>query len=138
MNRTDKLHAAALEARLERSLRNQVRAPKLDGRFDAAVWARIEAENSPAIAPPTRASLASRWMLITNVVGALVTVALVIYFGLDVFASSEVAVAMPEVSPGLVEKLIASLSWPVTIASLLVGLMVTPLGRRLRAELELG
>ena len=33
-----------VEARLERSLRNQVRVPKLDGRFDAAVWARIEAE----------------------------------------------------------------------------------------------
>ena len=37
-----------IEARLERSLRNQVRAPKLDGRFDAAVWARIESEKSAA------------------------------------------------------------------------------------------
>lgn len=136
MNPSDKLHAAAIEARLERSLRNQVRVPKLDRRFDAAVWARIEAEESRATAPAARASLASRWMMITNAVGVLVTVMLVIYFGLQVFEVGDLAaaVSVPDVSPGLVEKFVDAIRGPVTFLSLAVGLMFTPLGRRLRAE----
>jgi hypothetical protein len=122
-----------VEARLERSLRNQVRVPKLDGRFDAAVWARIEGEQVRAVAPVVR-SAASRWMFATNVVGALITVALVIYFGMQAFAGEGVSVPVPEVSTGLVERLITLLTWPMTILAFATGIMFTPLGRRLRAE----
>jgi hypothetical protein len=130
MNRT---HSSQVEARLERSLRNQVRVPKLDGRFDAAVWARIEAEKVKAVAPVAR-SAASRWMFATNVIGALITVALVIYFGAQVFAADGVSVPVPAVSTGLVERMITLLVWPMTILALATGIMFTPLGRRLRAE----
>jgi hypothetical protein len=122
-----------VEARLERSLRNQVRVPKLDGRFDAGVWARIEAEKVKAVAPVVR-STASRWMFATNVVGALITVALVIYFGVQTFAGDGVSVPVPVVSTGLVERLSTLLTWPMTILALATGIMFTPLGRRLRAE----
>jgi hypothetical protein len=122
-----------VEARLERSLRNQVRVPKLDGRFDAAVWARIEAEKVKAVAPVAR-NAASRWMFATNVVGALITVALVIYFGVQAFAGDGVSVPVPVVSTGLVERLSTLLTWPMTILALATGIMFTPLGRRLRAE----
>lgn len=122
-----------VEARLERSLRSQVRVPKLDGRFDAAVWARIEADKVKAVAPAVR-SAASRWMFATNVVGALITVALVIYFGVQAFAGDGVSVPVPVVSTGLVERMIPLLMWPMTILALATGIMFTPLGRRLRAE----
>jgi hypothetical protein len=126
--------ARDVEARLERSLRNQVRVPKLDGRFDAAVWARIDADKVKAVAPPVVRDAASRWMFATNVVGALVTVALVIYFGVQTFAGNGVSVPVPVLSTGLVERLIALLTWPMTILALATGIMFTPLGRRLRAE----
>ena len=122
-----------VEARLERSLRNQVRVPKLDGRFDAAVWARIEAEKVKVVAPMVR-NAASRWMFATNAVGALITVALVIYFGVQAFAGDGVSVPVPVVSTGLVERLSTLLTWPMTILALATGIMFTPLGRRLRAE----
>ena len=122
-----------VEARLERSLRSQVRVPKLDGRFDAGVWARIEAEKAKAVAPVVR-SAASRWMFATNVLGALITVALVIYFGVQTFAGDVVSVPVPVVSTGLVERLSTLLTWPMTILALATGIMFTPLGRRLRAE----
>ena len=122
-----------VEARLERSLRNQVRVPKLDGRFDAAVWARIEAEKVKAVAPVVR-NAASRWMFATNVVGALITVALVVYFGVQAFTGAGVSLPVPEVSTGLVERAVTLLMWPMTILALATGIMFTPLGRRLRAE----
>ena len=122
-----------VEARLERSLRSQVRVPKLDGRFDAAVWARIEAEKAKAVAPPVRSAV-SRWMFATNVIGALTAVALVIYFGVQAFTGDGVSVPVPVVSTGLVERMITLLVWPMTILALATGIMFTPLGRRLRAE----
>jgi hypothetical protein len=121
-----------VEARLERSLRNQVRAPRLDGRFDAAVWSRIEAANSRAAVPAARGA-ASRWMFATNVVGALITVALVVYFGARAFTGDGM-LPVPTVSTGLVEHLVTLLTWPITIVALATGIMFTPLGRRLRAE----
>jgi hypothetical protein len=124
-----------IEARLERSLRNQVRAPRLDGRFDAAVWARIESAKAMAATPALPAkSPASRWLFAINVVGAMVAAALVAMFGLQAFAGIEVNVAMPAVSPGFVESAVTAMIWPVTIIALGTGLMFTSLGRRLRAE----
>ena len=111
-----------IEARLERSLRNQIRAPKLDGGFDAAVWARIESAKASAAAPAMPAkSAASRWLFAVNVAGVLVAVALVAMFG-------------PQVSQGFVERAVAAMIWPVTILALGFGMTFTSLGRRLRAE----
>jgi hypothetical protein len=129
MNKSD------IEARLERSLRNQVRVPKLDGRFDAAVWAQIEGAHASAAAPAVPAkSAASRWLFAINVAGALVAVALVIMFGSQAFSGVEVDVAIPQVSQGFVERAVAVMIWPVTILALGFGMTFTSLGRRLRAE----
>jgi len=130
-SRTDEI-----ESRLERSLRKQVRAPKLDGRFDAAVWARVAASAAPAAA--TRRSSMPRWLIASNVLGVLVAVALLVIVGMNVGPQSlsgvEVEVALPQVPPGFVERLVAALLWSITGVALLFGLMYTKLGRRLRAE----
>lgn len=129
------MNKSEIEARLERSLRNQIRAPKLDGRFEAAVWAQIESAKASAAAPalPARTA-ASRWLFAINVVGTLVAVALVAMFGLQAFAGAEVNVALPQVSQGFVERAVMAMIWPVTILALGFGLMFTSVGRRLRAE----
>ena len=134
MNPSSKKNAQ-IEARLERSLRNQVRAPRLDGRFDAAVWAQIEKATASAAVPAVPAkTAASRWLFAINVVGALVAVALVITFGLQGFSGAEVNVALPQVPQGFVERAVMAMVWPVTILALCFGLMFTSMGRRLRAE----
>ena len=131
------MNKSEIEARLERSLRNQIKAPKLDGRFDAGVWAQIESLKASAAAPamPVK-SAASRWLFAINVAGVLVAVALVAMFGLKAFAGADVSVAvpMPQVPQGFVERLVAAMIWPVTILALGFGMMFTSIGRRLRAE----
>ena len=124
-----------VEANLERSLRNQVRVPKLDGRFDAAVWARIEAATASAAAPaPRQRSAASRWLFVSNLVGITVTIVLVGFFGLQSLSGVEITVALPTVSPGLVERIVPMIIWPVTLIALAFGMMFTSFGRRLRSE----
>ncbi len=124
-----------VEARLERSLRNQVRAPKLDGGFDAAVWAQIEKATASAAAPAVPAkSAASRWLFAVNVIGALVAVVLVVMFGAQGLSGAEVNVAIPQVPQGFVESAVKAMVWPVTILALGFGMMFTSMGRRLRAE----
>jgi hypothetical protein len=125
-----------IEARLERSLRNQVRAPKLDGAFDSAVWARIEKVAAPRAVPTPRAM--PRWLVASNAIGVLVAIALVIFVGGEAVSGVDIAVdagiELPSVAPGLVERVITALMWPVTGVALLVGLNFTGIGRRLRAE----
>jgi hypothetical protein len=129
------MNKSAIEARLERSLRNQVRAPKLDGRFDAAVWAQIESARASAAAPAMPAkSVASRWLFAINVAGTLVAVALVAIFGAQAFTGAEVNVSLPQVSQGFVDRAVVAMIWPVTLLALGVGMMFTSMGRRLRAE----
>ena len=48
------------EVALEKSLRKQVPMPRLDARFNAAVWQRIAAAEAPARMRPARTS---RWLL---------------------------------------------------------------------------
>ncbi len=125
-----------IEARLERSLRNQVRAPKLDGSFDAAVWARIEKSAAPKAVPMQRRM--PRWLVASNAIGVLVAIALVVFVGGEALSGIEsgfqMPVALTQVEPGLVERAIKSLSWPIAGIALLVGLNFTGIGRRLRAE----
>jgi|SRR5688572_11605717 len=124
-----------IEARLERSLRNQVRAPKLDGRFDAAVWARIESASATAAVPAAgRRTGASRWLFLSNVIGVVVAIVLVGFFGVQSLSGVELYVALPQVSSGLVERVVTAIIWPVTGISIAVGMMFTSFGRRLRSE----
>ena len=124
-----------IEARLERSLRSQVRAPKLDGRFDATVWARIESASATAAVPVARPrSGASRWLFLSNVIGIVIAIVLVGFFGVQSLTGVEVNMALPNVSPGLVERVVTAIIWPVTLIALAFGMMFTSFGRRLRSE----
>jgi cytochrome c-type biogenesis protein CcmH/NrfG len=131
-----------IEAALERSLRRKVAAPQLDGRFDAAVWSRIEAEEQRA--PKSRGAAAvpasARWLFISNVIGAAVAFVLIAYFGVQSFGSVEVptmsvpTLSVPAISASAMDQFISVLVWSVTGASLAIALMCTSVGRRLRAE----
>jgi len=137
---TQKLH---IEAALERSLRKQVKAPQLDGRFDAAVWSRIDAAAQRAPAPAERiaapASASARWLFVINVMGAAVALVLVVYFGAQSLASVEVnvpTVSVPQISATTMERVSGMAVQAVTAASLIFALMFTSLGRRLRSGLQ--
>ena len=129
----DPMNSKGIEARLERSLRNQVRAPRLDKRFDAAVWARIDAQKSPAAR--TRPT-ASSWWFVFNGIGIGVAFVLLCVFGLQSLTDLEPHVALPEVAvaPATMAQIVEIAAQAITFAALLFGLMFTPLGRRLRAE----
>jgi hypothetical protein len=127
-----------IEARLHRSLIGQLRVPQLDRKFDAGVWARIEAEESARMSlasPVVRESRASRWLLASNVIGLTVAASLVVVFCLRLFSSADAANALPEVSVEQSRQIADIVTWTVTGASMLFGLMFTPLGRWLRSEL---
>jgi len=129
---------AEIEAALESSLRNQVKVPRLDGRFDAAVWARIAREESRTatspIAPKASASTA-RWLGIINVAG-LVTVAIVMWiYGAPMLAGADSAVSWTALSAATQERIVEGVSMGLAAAALVFGMMFTPWGRRLRAEL---
>lgn len=133
MNRNVKTRA--VEARLHRSLMSQVRVPQLDRRFDAGVWARIEAQEqaqASAAQPVSRKSNSERWLLASNIVGIAVAAVLVVFFGLRMFSSVELSV--PEVSTAQGKQIADLVTWVVTAVSLAVGVMFTPVGRWLRAE----
>lgn len=134
-----------IEARLDRSLASQLRVPKLDRRFDAGVWARIEAEQraqQPAVAPTrapvaTPANDAQRWLFASNVAGFIVAAILVAYFGMRMLggvAAELPAVSVPSLSHEQTDATIKLISWGFTALALAFGLMFTPLGRRLRSE----
>jgi hypothetical protein len=136
-------HKLDIEARLERSLVNQVKAPQLGRKFDAAVWARIEAEAQGATNPvsmrKSSPSKSARWFLGLNAIGMAVTVALVVVFGFQSFA--DVSMNVPTLNVPTVDvsaattKQIASIAGQlIAFASLGFGLMFTRFGRWLRAE----
>ena len=128
-----------IETRLERSLVNQVKAPKLGKKFDASVWARIEAESqratNPVLAQPkSSASASARWLLISNAIGVFVTVLLVVVFGMQSFTDVSLSVPTVEVSAATRSQIYEYAGLAITVASLVFGLLFTPVGRRLRAE----
>src|SRR5690348_16533876 len=95
-----------IEARLDRSLSNQIAVPRLDERFDAGVWARIAAEEAKetAVAAPVtstwsaRAERASRWLAVTNTIGIAMTVGVALYFVLRTYGGIELPVSRVEMS----------------------------------------
>ena len=137
MNRSDK--SREVEARLHRSLVNQVRVPQLDRRFDASVWARIDAQEQAqaqavAVRPVARKSGAEKWLLTSNVVGIAIAAVLVVFFGLSMFGNANVEVSLPNFSAAEGRQAADIITWAVTIAALAFGVMFTPVGRWLRAE----
>ncbi len=147
MNRESKIQAREIEARLDRSLENQVKVPRLDQRFDAAVWARIEAEETKATNPvaatrPSRAVRASRWLAITNSIGIAVTLGIAAYFALRAFGGIDASVdlgvdlpvSMPVIPETMVTQIVTVLGQVLGIGALAFGLSLTPFGRRIRAS----
>jgi hypothetical protein len=124
-----------IEARLERSLRNQVRAPRLGQRFDAAVWARIEAQSMRAPAPVAKSA---RVMFVINGIGIGVAFLLLAVFGLPSLSGVDATVTLPAVA-------VPEAAWEqgmkigaqvISFAAIGFGLMFTATGRRLRQELR--
>jgi len=127
-----------IEARLDRSLENQIAAPQLGKRFDAAVWSRIEAESAPATNPVSKARGAnfSRWLFISNLVGASVAAILAIDFALRMFGGIDLGinVSMPQIPADITPHLITAGEYLVSIVAIGFGLALTPFGRRLRSQ----
>ena len=136
MKRAPESKSGEIEARLHRSLTSQVRAPRLDGRFDAAVWARIEAERQAAarVVPPT--SAAATWLRAGNVAGMIVAVILAAYFGLRSLIGVDIEVPAPQLSLQLSEAMQRFVGWGIAAATIIFGLMLTPMGQRLRTMLR--
>ena len=142
MNGKNVIDRTRIESRLDRSLQNQIKVPTLGKAFDAAVWARIEAEESRAtnpVATRSRAERASRWLAITNVVGVSATLVVALYFAMGALGGVErpavdLGVSMPVLSDEMVGKSVAMLGQALGFAALLFGLSFTSIGRRLRAS----
>jgi len=127
-----------IEATLDRSLGNQVKAPRLDLRFDAAVWARIEAAEQRAASPVqvgSRAPSSARWLFVINAIGIAVAAVLVVIFGFEPFADVSVNVPTPAISAAVKGPVVMMGAQAFAIVAVVIGVMFTPLGRRLRAEL---
>jgi len=134
-----------IEARLDRSLQNQLQAPRLDRRFDAAVWARIAREEATARgaveAVPSRAVRASRWLTLVNTLGIAVTLGVALYFALGSFGGMgapplnvDLNVPMPTISDDTAERIVTVLGQALGAAALILGLSLTSFGRRVRAS----
>ena len=133
-----------IEARLDRSLARQIAVSRLDRQFDSAVWSRIEAEEGRAANPitanpvPARARGAnlSRWLFVSNLIGAGVAVVLAIYFSLRAFGGFEIGLGLqlPSLSPEFVVQAITGVGYVLTLVALGLALSLTSFGRRLLAQ----
>jgi hypothetical protein len=132
-----------IEARLDRSLANQITVPRLDRSFDAGVWARIAAAEAPVAAtnPRVRAetSRASRWLAISNFVGIATTLGVALYFVLRTYGGvdlpvSSVNLPVPSLPEQTVTQIITVLGQLLGAAALVFGLSFTSIGRRMRAS----
>jgi len=128
-----------IETRVDRSLQTQLKAPRLDGRFDSAVWERIAAQEQRPTNPVQERSMSSaaRWLFVVNIIGVAVTALLVVIFGLHSFTDASVNLNLPtpEVSAATGDQILKIAAQAITLVSVIFGLLFTPLGRRLRAEL---
>ena len=132
-------HKTEIEAALERSLRARVKAPPLDSKFDAKVWARIEAHARPATVgvPWSRAVVkAGRWLHIINIAGLASAAIFVSFFGAQMLSGLDIAVSLPEISSGAGAGFVTQMSLGIGGAAILFGFWNTPWGRRLREELS--
>jgi hypothetical protein len=144
MNGKHDLKTRELEARLDRSLQKQIKVPQLGRRFDAAVWARIEAAEARATNPgleieTTPVLRATRWLAVSNAIGGTVAVVLVLWFALRFFAGADlnvdvgISVPAPRISEEMVTQIVSVLGYVLGFATLAFGLGLTSFGRRLRS-----
>jgi hypothetical protein len=128
-----------IEAGLERSLRKQVTVPRLGRKFDAGVWARIDAEEARRAAPAMQLSgnstpATARWLYVINILGlASVTIFLCV-FGWQMLSGLDISESLPEISVATRERILMSCSTVIAAVSLEFGLLFTPWGRRVRDE----
>jgi hypothetical protein len=130
---------AQIESALDRSLREQVKVRRLDGKFDAAVWARIEAEESrqstPVVLARSSASpVAVRWFYAINILGLGSVAIFLCVYGAQLLAGMDVSAMMPELSADTRTSILVNASTVVAAIAVAIGLMFTPLGRKVRAE----
>jgi hypothetical protein len=123
-----------VEAGLDRSLEKHISVPELGAKFNAAVWARIAAEQACAPALSRTAPVVSRWLLVSNIVGIVISLALIVYFIARSFAAAEVELDLPV--PQLSERTVAAVvqwaSWVIALGAVGFGMMYTSFGRRFR------
>src|SRR4051812_33162433 len=120
-----KMNAAEIEAKLHHSLSRQVRAPQLGRRFDAGVWARIEAEEPVplrSVSPLTAGSSGARWLLVSNVIGLTVAALLVVIFGLRMMSGVNIEAAVPDFSIEQNRQIVEIVCWAITAGTLGFGL----------------
>jgi hypothetical protein len=128
-----------IEAGLERSLRKQVTVPRLGRKFDAGVWARIDAEEARRAAPAMQLSgnstpATARWLYVINILGlASVTIFLCV-FGWQMLSGLDISESLPEISVATRERILMSGSTVIAALAVAFGLMFTPWGRRVRDE----
>ncbi len=126
-----------IEARLERSLRHQVAAPTLDGRFNAAVWSRIAAQSQKAA--PTLVMRRRRmpaWLVVSNVVGVMVTVLALGYYAVRASSGLDLGLSMPSFTAEQQLSVIKAITPYISGAAVLFGLMFTRPVRRMIASLR--
>ena len=128
-----------IEAALERSLRKQVVVPRLDRKFDARVWARIEAEESRSASavrvPVSPVPKSARWLYLVNIVGVGAVVVFLCTYGAQMLAGSNLEAYLPDMSRLASESFLLQASTVIAAVAAAFGLMFTPVGRRLREEL---
>jgi hypothetical protein len=132
-------HKAQIEAALERSLRAQVSVQRLDSRFDAGVWACIEAGESRSAAPALRASasatpMAARLLYALNILGLGSVAIFLCMFGAQMLAEMDLSAMPLEFSEATLASFFVNAGTVIATVAAAIGLMLTPIGRRLRAE----
>jgi len=128
-----------IEAGLERSLRKQVTVPRLDRKFDAGVWARIEADESRSTAPALQAPensppTAARLLNMLNILGLATVAIFLCVFGWQMLSGLDISESLPEISVATRERILMSGSTVIAAVAVAFGLLFTPLGRRVRDE----
>jgi hypothetical protein len=127
-----------VESRLDRALHEQLGVPRLDGRFNAAVWQRIAAQQAPAAAP--RATRGSRWLMVSNVLGAAVSLALIGYVLLRAMPGVHVdvdlpampsALSLPEISGQATAAVVRGMGWLIALVTVGFGFAFTSSGKRM-------
>jgi len=128
-----------IEGALERSLRKQVAVPRLDRRFDAGVWARIEAAQGRSAAPALQASVnatpaTARWLNLINILGVASVAIFLCVYGWQIFSGMSISVSLPEISAATRESILMNGCTIIATLAVAFGLMFTPWGRRVRDE----
>jgi len=128
-----------IEATLERSLRKQVAVPRLDRKFNAGVWARIEAEQAGSVAPAWQVSsnatpAAARWLFAINILGLATVTIFLCVFGWQMLSGMDISESLPEISAASRDVILLNAYTVIATVAVAFGLMFTPWGRRLRDE----